>query len=51
MAAMLDTDCMFEPATPTCARVGSHTRLHCKLLVRLSGLRGVGSHPRLLCKL
>ena len=48
-----------------CARVGSHTRLLCKLLVRMSvsaylascrsgciGFRGcVGSHPRLLYKL
>ena len=35
MAAMLDINCMFALATPTCARVGSHARLSCKLLVRL----------------
>ena len=34
MAAMLDTNCMLELATPTCTRVGSHTWLLCKLLVR-----------------
>ena len=27
MAAMLDINCMFALATPTCARVGSHARL------------------------
>ena len=45
MAAMLDTNCMFELATPTCARVGSHTWLLCKLLVRLYRASRCGQPP------
>ena len=45
MAAMLDTNCMLELATPTCARVGSHTRLLCKLLVWLYWASRCGQPP------
>ena len=45
MAAMLDINCMFELATLTCARVGSHARLLCKLLVRLYRASRCGQPP------
>ena len=45
MAAMLDINCMLELATPTCARVGSHARLLCKLLVRLYRAARCGQPP------
>ena len=45
MAAMLDTDCMLELATPTCAHVGSHVWLLCELLVQLYRASRCGQPP------
>ena len=42
MAAMLDINCMFALATPTCARVNSHARLSLQVVGLLVTMQLVG---------